>query len=99
MLINSDISQSNKNEALLYSGKNIIGLTVKSLVSQSHSVLASWYPVPSLLGALLNKKWIRSSLKRFNSNILWIYKSLQMESMYKKMSQTKESRNGLRKVE
>lgn len=40
MLIHSENFKSNKNEALLYSGKNI-GLTFKSLAFQSHPVLAS----------------------------------------------------------
>ena len=40
ILIHSENFRSNKNEALLYSGKNI-DLTIKSLAFQSHSVLAS----------------------------------------------------------
>lgn len=40
ILIHSENFKSNKNEALLYSGKNI-DLTIKSLAFQSHSVLAS----------------------------------------------------------
>lgn len=40
ILIHSENFRSNKNEAFLYSGKNI-DLTIKSLAFQSHSVLAS----------------------------------------------------------
>lgn len=98
MLIASEISKSNKNKALLYSGR-ILDSQSKVLHSNLILFLLADNLCQVLLCVLLNKEWTRSFLKMFNSNILWFYEPLQIESMYKKMSQTKESRKVLRKME